>query len=1052
MEFYLTPAALSYLTQFLLAALTSIYFLAKVQRQAQRSPHLPWLTAFFIGITAFIAILFLDAALPTTPRFPSVFWQIPILAISWLCLLQFAYRFPILDPHLRGEARLVTLLGGLYAAWEIGYMIYRYQRLSLGIIEYRIDWTDHILLLYLLLAPIIFLRQAIRQCVTPTQPRFWVRFGQFWHGTQTPTCRALRDFIVIFLFVAALSIFNLLRTYYLISVAFANAAISFGILLALGAFALAYLNQREEIISFRVNLVGITLTTMLGIMGVVGWIIAPPHIADHIYTLKAPRALHFTPTATGGYAITAIPFVFESDLGEHLYLDDGLKRGCSDPLDFLFPFYSEVYNALYVCNDGVIALGAPIRYREYQYQYGAGAPLLLPLLADLDPTISEGGVFARQEADRLIVTWDRLGLFHRPADQFTVQAVLYADGSFDFVYASTPERLFFQPNDDPGANLWAIGALPGNRQGIAPQIAPIDAMMVSDAPIASGSDGVIQDYYLEFRASLHHLLAPLAWLILASSAFILIGFPLMFYVNLVKPLNALLVGVHRIEAREFGVAIPVYMADEIGFLSQAFNRLSSELGDLIDNLEQRVVDRTADLDSTNIQLWTEMQKREQAQYDLLEQQRRLARLEEREEIGRELHDGLAQVLGYISMQAQAVETLVAANQPGTVGPMLTQLTHVAQEAHADVRQYILGMRPTTPKQNFVQMLHTYADMLKLNYGLHVQINAPAWPSNALTTECESQLWRIIQEALNNVRKHAEINEAQIICTLQADQVQVIIADSGRGFALPAVADTGHLGLAIMRERAEELGGRIEWQTALDEGTQVVVTLPRHAVPASKNSSVANPLRVVIVDDHPMFREGLCNLLTAHGIQVIGIGGDGEQAQELAHLQPDIMLLDMNLPLCDGLQAVQRIKALYPQLKIVLLTVEAKEDLLFAALQAGVTGYLLKDLPGVELLEHLDNVIRGEVVLSPMLAADTLQEFARRSTPTPGLPSLSPRQAGILSLLADGLTYKEIAQREDIAERTVRYHVGQIIELLQVNGRREAISLARQYGLVNSSTK
>ncbi|MGB5058723.1 MAG: response regulator [Candidatus Promineifilaceae bacterium] len=1051
MEFYLTPAALNYLTQVILAALVSIYFLTLVQRQAQPPPHLYWLTAFFVGMTAFIATLFLEAALPVTPRLPSVFWQIPILASSWLCLLQFAYRFPTLTPPLRREARLVTFLGGLYTTWEIGFMVYRYQRLSLGVIEYRIDWTDYLLLLYLLLAPLVFLRQAIHHCVTPALPHFWSRLDHLWHAPPTTVCHVLRDFTLIFLFVAGLSIFNILRTYYLVSVAFATAIISFGILVALVAFALAYLNQREETTSFTVKLVGITLTIMLGIMGVVGWIIAPPHIADHTYTLIAPRALHFTPATTGGYAITAIPFAFESDLGENLYLDDGLEQGCSKPLDFLFPFYSTVYDTLYVCNDGVIAPGAPIRYREYQYQYGAGAPLLLPLLADLDPTISEGGVFARQEADRIIITWDRLRLFRRPSDQFTVQAVLYADGSFDFVYAATPKRLIFQPNDDPGASLWAIGALPGDRRGAVPQTALLDALILSDASIASGSDGVIQDYYLEFRASLHHLLAPMAWLIFAASAFILIGFPLMFYVNLIQPLNALLAGVHRIEDREFGVAIPVYVTDEIGFLSHAFNRLSGELGDLIDNLEQRVVDRTADLDSTNIQLRAEMQKREQAQFELLDQQSRLARLEEREEIGRELHDGLAQVLGYISMQAQAVETLVAANQPVAVGPMLTQLTQVAQEAHADVRQYILGMRPSTPEQNFIQMLHTYTDMLRLNYGLHVQINAPAWPTDALTSESEFQLWRIIQEALNNVRKHAEINEAQIICSLQTDRVQVIVADFGRGFVLPASPDGGHFGLAIMRERAEELGGRIEWQTAPDEGTQVVVTIPRQAVPASNNGNMDSPLRVVIVDDHPMFREGLCNLLTAHSIQVIGIGGDGEQAQELAHLQPDIMLLDMNMPLCDGLQATQRIKARYPQLKIVLLTVEAKEELLFAALQAGVTGYLLKDLPGVELLEYLGDVMRGEVVLSPMLAAHTLQEFARQSTPVPGLPSLSPRQVGILSLLADGLTYKEIAQREGIAERTVRYHVGQIIELLQVNGRREAIALARQYGLVNPST-
>lgn len=344
------------------------------------------------------------------------------------------------------------------------------------------------------------------------------------------------------------------------------------------------------------------------------------------------------------------------------------------------------------------------------------------------------------------------------------------------------------------------------------------------------------------------------------------------------------------------------------------------------------------------------------------------------------------------------------------------------------------------------MLQSYAQMLAVNYDLQVNINAPAWPPDALTAESEAQLWRIIQEALTNVRKHAGTNAAQVVCTLQADQAQIIIADNGRGFTLPDAPDASHFGLTIMRERAEALGGAIVWLSTPGQGTQVVVTIPRYTPPVASSGQTAVPLRVVIVDDHPMFREGLRNLLTAHGAQVVGIGGDGLQAQELARLQPDVMLLDMNMPECDGLQATQRIKAQNPHLKIVILTVEANEELLFAALQAGASGYLLKNVSGAELLTRLQEAMAGEVVLSPGLAAHTLQAFARQSTPAPGLPNLSPRQVEILSLLAAGLTYKEIAQREDLAERTVRYHVGQIVELLQVNGRREAIALARQYGL------
>lgn len=150
-----------------------------------------------------------------------------------------------------------------------------------------------------------------------------------------------------------------------------------------------------------------------------------------------------------------------------------------------------------MCNDGAVSLGRPVPYRAFQYRYGAGTPLLLPLLMDLDPTISPGGVFARQESERLILTWDRLRGFRQPEAEFTFQAVLYADGAFEFAYAALPERLAFYPNDDPGASLWAVGALPGNLHGPGPQITSLNIL-----PVQSGPEGVVQDYLVEFRHGL----------------------------------------------------------------------------------------------------------------------------------------------------------------------------------------------------------------------------------------------------------------------------------------------------------------------------------------------------------------------------------------------------------------------------------------------------------------------------------------------------------------------------------------------------------------------
>jgi DNA-binding NarL/FixJ family response regulator/signal transduction histidine kinase len=1042
LDFYLTPAALSYLTQFILVTLFSGYFLLRMARRTQPAPtHLGWFTAFLILGSLCLAAFFVDAACPLH-RLYAVAWQVPLLAGSWFCLIQFAYRFPMPAPAMRREARLVGVLSGLYVAWETGYVAYRYQQLAAGVVVYRIDWSDYLLLGFLLLAPFAFLRQLYQHA--PASAPLWLRPLVAWRNS--PTCRALSQFLLIFLFFAGLGVFNLLRTYYLMPVALANAGIALGILLALFALAQTYLGQQSEPTSFIVKLVGITLTTMLGILGLAGWIIAPTHTADHNHDLAVPYAIRFMPEADASYRVAAIPLAWEGALGQDLRLDDGRMQGCSAPIAFPFPFYAQTYDALYVCNDGVIALGQPVRYREFQYRYGAGVPLLIPLLTDLDPTISAGVVFAQQLEDRLIVTWDQLRHFRRPEAEFSFQAVLYADGRFEFHYQTIPEYLAFHPNDDPGANLWVMGALPGWSEGSGPAIAALNRLELDGPPLVSGPDGMLHDFYLEFRFHIHRLMAGLGWLILIASALISFAFPLLFYVSLVRPLDNLLGGVRRMEAGNYAGAVPVQTADEIGFLTGAFNRLAHEQGNLIATLEARVAERTATLDQANRQLQQELHEREQLQAELLAQQRDLARLEEREEIGRELHDGLAQVLGYASMQAQAAETLINAQETTTAMPILQQLARVTQEAHTEVRQFILGVRPSVPGQSFSEMLHSYAAMLANTYNFQVQINAPRWPAGLLRPECEAQIWRIIQEALTNVRKHAGTSAAQVICTVQPDHVQIIIADDGQGFVVPDAPDAGHFGLTIMRERAAALGGSIAWQTAPGEGTQVVLTVPRHVELVAAPSEAVSHLRVVLVDDHPLFREGLHNLLTAHGVQVVGIGSNGEEALALARLAPDLMLLDVAMPVCDGLQATQRIKAAHPHQRIVLLTVEAKDELLFAALKAGAAGYLLKNIPGAELLERLAQVMQGETVISAGLANQALHEFARQATPTPELPALSPRQLEILSQLAAGLTYKEIAEREAITERTVRYHVGEIITLLQVKNRREAIALARQYGL------
>ena len=204
------------------------------------------------------------------------------------------------------------------------------------------------------------------------------------------------------------------------------------------------------------------------------------------------------------------------------------------------------------------------------------------------------------------------------------------------------------------------------------------------------------------------------------------------------------------------------------------------------------------------------------------------------------------------------------------------------------------------------------------------------------------------------------------------------------------------------------------------------------------------------DDHPLFLDGLRNMLTAHGMNVVGLARDGIEAHEQAvAMPPDLILLDIQMPRCDGLEAARRIKAALPDTKIVMLTVSATEESLFGALKAGASGYILKSASSEHFFDTLASLLRGEPIFSPEVAARILADLApaaRKGPETKVLPGLTERQTEVLRLVAQGLTYKEVGARLYIAEITVKYHMGEILNHLHVQTRKEAVAYAVRSGL------
>lgn len=381
--------------------------------------------------------------------------------------------------------------------------------------------------------------------------------------------------------------------------------------------------------------------------------------------------------------------------------------------------------------------------------------------------------------------------------------------------------------------------------------------------------------------------------------------------------------------------------------------------------------------------------------------------------------------------------------------ILDQLTHTTREAYTEVRQYLLGIRKSSQisadsPPSFSTILNDYLETLHTRYGLRTQVSLPEdWMDNSLAPEVETQLLRIIQEALTNVGKHAGVDKANLLFTQHDQELQVIISDEGSGFHETHPQNKSSMegeirfGLKIIRERAEAVGGQLEIRSAPGQGTTIIVRIPR-ALTQTKPAA-GDSIRVLLVDDHPLYLDGLRSLLASRGFQVIGSAHDGFQAQSLAHtLRPDLILMDVNMPHCDGLQATRHIKEELPDTKIVMLTVEAQAETLFTALKYGASGYLLKNLEGRQFFNLLANVLEGETILSPEMASMVLAEFSNRgkeaAAETEKPVTLTRRQNEVMKLTAGGLTNKEIAQKLHVTEATVKYHVSNVLERLQLKSR------------------
>ncbi len=600
--FFLTPASIGYLTQFILSIAITIFLII---RHHYHKIQLILLTIFFCLLTLFLGLMFLDAVLLPFPRLLAVYAQNTVLAAALVFLIQFAYHFPKKYTKYRWVSIVSLVISVAYTFYEGSYMVQRYiALLSQDTVYYRSLEMDYFAAFVLSMVPIAFFLQCIE-----SDPRkiSWIKKIT---KPQGKNARGTQLFIIIFSIMIYLGLINILRSISFISTEFYNASLSIGILFTIWMFISNYINFIPQGVSVQAKLIILPLTLFLAIVGSIGWVISPAYVATYQPNLMDHQTIQFTPTEDGSYDVNEIEFTFEDNLGENIFTIP-VNNSQNYEVNFNFPFFGKNYSELFITQSGVIALGQPLWRPNLQARF-ATFPAIIPLMIDLDPNLG-GGVYVKEDINRLVVTWYQIPSKYQSGAIFTFQTILYSDGSFIFTYNGLPLPFNFKVDETPSANPWMRGVFSGEKDNFH-----TSRYQLTDSSL-SGELPIIENYYLDFRHYLHTFIFPLMWAIIGGSLLIILAFPRLLRFSIIKPLENLLDGVHQVEKGDLDISIPIQNEDEIGLLTQHFNKMTSRLNELVTDLEKRVADRTLELSNVNIRLRKRLKEIKILQKELKEQ-------------------------------------------------------------------------------------------------------------------------------------------------------------------------------------------------------------------------------------------------------------------------------------------------------------------------------------------------------------------------------------------------------------------------------------------------
>jgi DNA-binding NarL/FixJ family response regulator/signal transduction histidine kinase len=432
---------------------------------------------------------------------------------------------------------------------------------------------------------------------------------------------------------------------------------------------------------------------------------------------------------------------------------------------------------------------------------------------------------------------------------------------------------------------------------------------------------------------------------------------------------------------------------------------------------------------------------------LLRRLRRQGGAVERARVARELHDGAIQTLISAEMQVDVLRR-TASGSNGSIGDQLGNIQELLRREVLNLRELMQQMRPVevSPKQ-LLDYLADLADRFQRDTGIHAQFVSNLEDAANLPPRLCREVARIVQEALVNVRRHSGASNVLIRFSSGPGAWKLVIDDDGRGFSFSGhfshdELDAAHKGPLVIKERVRSIGGDLAVESQPGTGARLEISIPHRSVSDTKT------IRIVVADDHPIFRDGLRRLLEAEtDLRVVGEASDGLDAVRMVEqLRPDLLLLDLNMPRRPGLEVARILSETQHPAHVVLLTAAIESHQVLEAVRLGVRGVVQKDAATELLLKAIRTVMSGQYWVGREKVADIV-ELLRRPAPT-GRKNfgLTPRELEIVGTVVSGFSNRDIAQKLKVSEDTVKHHLTNIFNKTGVSSRLELALFAINHQL------